>query len=212
MKVAIIDYGVGNLLSVHRAIEVIGAEVICTSDENSIVEADRVILPGVGAFGKAMEALNTQDLVKVIRTVVDRGTPFLGICLGMQLIFQESEEFGIHEGLGLLRGRVCAIPKITTKGEILKVPHIGWSELEDISGNPTVENSWFRDVESSPSMYFVHSYRVEPEDESMVKAFCVYGGYQIPAVVRSANIMGCQFHPEKSGKAGLTFLKKFLEK
>ena len=208
-EVVIIDFGVGNLLSVQRAVEHLGAEGVCTSNAELIRNAERVILPGVGAFGNAMHSLESLGLIEVVREVTARGTPLLGICLGMQLLLDESEEFGLTKGLGLIPGRVTAIPNRSLDGNALKIPHIGWNELvpsEDCSWKDTLLEY------SNPgdAMYFVHSFMAVPDSPSMRLANCMYGGHLIPAVIHSRNVMGCQFHPEKSGTLGLLILSKFL--
>ncbi len=209
-KVAIIDYGVGNLLSVQRAIEHCGALALCTSDPETIIQADRVILPGVGAFGKAMQALEQKDLHRAIHNVVGNGTPLLGICLGMQLLFQDGEEFGHHKGLAILEGKVEAIPSKTPDGVRLKIPHIGWNGLSR-PVNVEWKGTILEGLQEEDSFYFVHSYRVLPTQESIMISDCSYGGLRLAAVVASGSVMGCQFHPEKSGRAGLRILENFIK-
>jgi len=210
LQVVVIDYGVGNLLSVQRALEHCGAHVILSSDPDQILSANRVILPGVGAFASAMQALEYLDLVDVIRKLADRKIPLLGICLGMQLLFEESEEFGITSGLGLIPGRVIAVPSKTTSGDFLKVPHIGWNSL--LLSNDLVgwHGSLFNYIQNLDSMYFLHSYMSVPSNPTHRIFDCLYGGHILSAVVGFDQIIGCQFHPEKSGEAGLAFLCKFL--
>lgn len=208
-EIVVIDYGVGNLLSVRRGLEHCGATVILTSDPDKILAAQRVVLPGVGAFGNAMRALDELHLVAVIREVALRGTPFLGICLGMQLLLNESEEFGVTAGLGLIPGQVKVIPNHSTTGEPLKIPHIGWNGLK-----PSYESNWEGTLlsENKPgdAMYFVHSFMAVPTDSAHRLADCIYGGHLIPAVIGRDNITGCQFHPEKSGEVGLKVLRRFI--
>lgn len=209
LEVVVIDYGVGNLLSVRRGLEHCGAIVTLTSDPIQILGGKRVVLPGVGAFANAMHALNALQLVPVIRELARRGTPLLSICLGMQLLLDESEEFGVTKGLGLIAGQVKAIPKSSVDGELLKIPHIGWNGLV-----PTERLNWqgtlLADNQPGDAMYFVHSFMATPIDSSDRLADCVYGGHRIPAVIGSGNITGCQFHPEKSGELGLKILRRFL--
>lgn len=210
MKVAIVDYGVGNLLSVQRALEFLGVHPLVTSDFEVIQAADRVILPGVGAFGNAMEVLNVSGLADVLRRIIHENTPFLGICLGMQLLFEESEEFGCHKGLGFLEGRVISMPDKTLDGKGLKIPHIGWDELHrpvDITWSDTL----LTDTQPGEAVYFVHSFMAAPQVKSSVLAYTVYGGHEIPAVVQKGSIIGCQFHPEKSGAVGLEILRNFIQ-
>ena len=199
--IAIIDYDAGNIKSVEKAMHYLGQEVEITRDQERILAADKVILPGVGAFGDAMEKIRQYDLEDVIRQVVDRGTPFLGICLGLQLLFEESEESPGAKGLGILKGRIRRSPG----GEGLKIPHMGWNTLE-LSGNGRL----FRGVPEEPFVYFVHSYYLEAEEEEIVKAVTWYGT-KIHASVEKGNVFACQFHPEKSSSTGLLMLKNFVE-
>ena len=209
-EVAVIDYGVGNLLSVQRGLEQCGAKVILTSVPEQIFSAKRVVLPGVGAFGNAMRALDQLGLVAVIRELAQRHTPLLGICLGMQLLLEESEEFGITSGLGLIPGRVIPVPSQTQSGEMQKIPHIGWSALHPTKALGGWNGTLLQDTRPGEAAYFVHSYMAVPSDSAHCIAECVYGGHLIPAAIRRDHIMGCQFHPEKSGQAGLRLLSTFL--
>ncbi|HCY16751.1 MAG TPA: imidazole glycerol phosphate synthase subunit HisH [Curvibacter sp.] len=206
--VTVIDYGVGNLLSVQRGLEHCGASVTLTADPERILAAERVVLPGVGAFGNAMRALEQLNLVEVIRGLASRQTPLLGICLGMQLLLEESEEFGITAGLGLIPGRVVPVPAQSVSGQAQKIPHIGWSALQ-----PSAASSWsgtlLQDTRPGDAAYFVHSFMAVPTDPAHRIADCVYGGHLIPAVIGRDRITGCQFHPEKSGEVGLRILRRF---
>lgn len=198
--VAIIDYDAGNIRSVEKAIRYLGKEAVVTSDPEKILAADRVILPGVGAFGDAMKRLHAMGLVEVIRQVADRGTPFLGICLGLQLLFEKSEESPGVPGLGLLQGEILRLPELPG----LKVPHIGWNSLK--YPNP----GWlFRGIPEDSYVYFVHSYYLKAQDEGIVTATTEYGTL-VHASVESGNLFACQFHPEKSSETGLTILENFL--
>ena len=198
--VAIIDYDAGNIRSVEKAIRYLGKEVTVTSDPEKILAADRVILPGVGAFGDAMKRLHAMGLVEVIRQVAERGTPFLGICLGLQLLFEKSEESPGVPGLGLLQGEILRLPELPG----LKVPHIGWNSLK--YPNP----GWlFRGIPEDSYVYFVHSYYLKAQDEGIVTATTEYGTL-VHASVESGNLFACQFHPEKSSETGLTILENFL--
>ena len=198
--VAIIDYDAGNIRSVEKAIRYLGKEAVVTSDPEKILAADRVILPGVGAFGDAMKRLHAMGLVEVIRQVADRGTPFLGICLGLQLLFEKSEESPGVPGLGLLQGEILRLPELPG----LKVPHIGWNSLK--YPNP----GWlFRGIPEDSYVYFVHSYYLKAQDEGIVTATTEYGTL-VHASVESGNLFACQFHPEKSSETGLTILETFL--
>lgn len=198
--VAIIDYDAGNIRSVEKAIRYLGKEVVVTSDPEKILAADRVILPGVGAFGDAMKRLHAMGLVEVIRQVAERGTPFLGICLGLQLLFEKSEESPGVAGLGLLRGEILRLPELPG----LKVPHIGWNSLK--YPNP---GRLFRGIPEDSYVYFVHSYYLKAQDEGIVTATTEYGTL-VHASVESGNLFACQFHPEKSSETGLTILENFL--
>ncbi len=200
--VAVIDYDAGNVRNVLRACEFLGKPAVLTRNADEIASADHVILPGVGAFGDAMEHLVDYDLVPVIKDTVSKGTPFLGICLGLQLLFEESEESPGVKGLGLLDGRIVKIP--SEPG--IKVPHMGWNSLELQN-----DGRMFTDCGSEPYVYFVHSYYLKAEDPSIVKATAQYGSTCIHAAVEKDNLFACQFHPEKSSAAGLSMLKRFLE-
>ncbi len=197
---AIIDYDAGNLRSVEKALQALGEETVITRDRDEILSADRVILPGVGAFGDAMEKLHQYGLVEVIRQVVKNGTPFLGICLGLQLLFEESEESQGVLGLGILKGKIRRIPD--TPG--LKIPHMGWNSLILRPGTRL-----FSGLGEEPYVYFVHSYYLEAADPEIVAASADYG-VVIHAAVESGNVFACQFHPEKSSDTGLQILKNFI--
>ena len=198
--VAIIDYDAGNIRSVEKAVRYLGKEVTVTSEPEEILAADRVILPGVGAFGDAMKRLHAMGLVEVIRQAADRGTPFLGICLGLQLLFEKSEESPGVPGLGLLQGEILRLPELPG----LKVPHIGCNSLK--YPNP---GRLFRGIPEDSYVYFVHSYYLKAQDEGIVTATTEYGTL-VHASVESGNLFSCQFHPEKSSETGLTILENFL--
>lgn len=208
-EVVVIDYGVGNLLSVQRGLEHCGAKVTLTAEPDKILAARKVVLPGVGAFGNAMEALHNLDLVTVIREIANKQIPLLGICLGMQLLLEESEEFGITTGLGLIPGSVIPVPIRSKSGEIQKIPHIGWSSLQLSEGMDGWDGTLLQDNHPGESAYFVHSFMAAPTDPHHRIADCKYGGYSIAAVIGSGRITGCQFHPEKSGEVGLKILRRF---
>lgn len=199
--IAIIDYDAGNLKSVEKALLFLGEQVQVTQDRETILRADKVILPGVGNFGDAMEKLRARRLDEVIHQVVEKGSPFLGICLGLQLLFERSDEAPGVLGLGILKGEILRIPD----GEGLKIPHIGWNSL-------TLQNGGrlFRNMEEEPYVYFVHSYYLRAEEEGIVKATAQYG-VSIHASVEQGNVFACQFHPEKSSRTGLQILKNFAE-
>lgn len=197
--IVLIDYDAGNMKSVEKALQLIGEDVIVTRKPGEILAADKVILPGVGCFGDAMENLHHFGLVPVIKQVVERQTPFLGICLGLQLLFERSEESPGVEGLGLLKGEILRIP--TEEG--LKIPHMGWNDL-------TFPNKGrlFAGVLEHSYVYFVHSYYLKAKEEGIVTAATEYGTY-IHASVEKGNLFACQFHPEKSSSVGLQILKNF---
>ena len=198
--VAIIDYDAGNIKSVEKALHYLGEEAVITRDRDTILGADRVILPGVGAFGDAMEKLRTYELDKVIQEVVAKNTPFLGICLGLQLLFESSEESEGVEGLGILKGKVVQLPEESD----LKIPHIGWNSLK--YPNP---GRLFTGIAEDSYVYFVHSYYLQAKDPSIVTATTEYGTL-IHASVEQGNVFACQFHPEKSSEVGMQILKNFL--
>lgn len=200
MSVSVIDYDAGNIRSVEKALAYLGQEVEVTRDRDRILSADRVILPGVGAFGDAMGKIRSYGLEPVIKEVVRQGTPFLGICLGLQLLFEGSDETPGVAGLGLLEGRIRRIPD----GEGLKIPHMGWNSLDVREGA-----SLFRGIEGHPYVYFVHSYYLAAEHEEDVAASTFYST-KIHASVEHGNIFACQFHPEKSGEVGLKILDNFI--
>jgi glutamine amidotransferase len=208
-SVTLIDYGVGNLLSVARAFEHCGANVVLSHDPTEIERAERLVLPGVGAFADGMQGLRDRGLVDPIRRYADSGRPLLGICLGMQMLTTTSEEFGEHQGLGLIPGRVRAIPRIATDGAPLKTPHIGWSPLQR-PDHALWDDSLLAGTAPGTSVYLVHSYAVEPDDHDHLLSDCVYGGHRIATTIQRGAVVGCQFHPEKSGPAGLRMLAAFL--
>ena len=197
--IAIIDYDAGNLKSVEKAFHYLGQETVITRDPEVILKADKAVLPGVGSFGDAMENLHKFNLVNVIKKFAATGKPFLGICLGLQLLFERSDETPGVEGLGILKGEIVKIPYC----EGLKIPHMGWNSL-DINPNAVL----FKGVEQGSYVYFVHSYYLKAEDESIVAATTEYGTH-IHASVESGNVFACQFHPEKSSENGLQILRNF---
>lgn len=200
--IAIIDYGVGNLRSVEKAFEYIGCDTVITSDRKTILQADAVVLPGVGAFADAMENLGKADMIDVVKEVVSKNTPFLGICLGMQLLFDYSEEGGENvKGLGIFKGSIKQLP--VDKG--LKVPHIGWNLLKLKDNCPI-----FDGLPENPYVYFVHSYYLAADDRDIVKATADYG-IEFDAAVGRGNVFAVQFHPEKSGEVGLSMLRNFVK-
>jgi imidazole glycerol-phosphate synthase subunit HisH len=210
-EVTVIDYGVGNLLSVKRGLEHVGAKVNVSSDPETILAATKVVLPGVGAFPNAMQALYNLDLIWVIEKFAKLERPLLAICLGMQLLMEESEEFALTPGLGLIPGRVIPVPAKNTDGNFQKIPHIGWSALIESNDTQNWGNTLLRNNKRGEAAYFVHSFMVQPADPMNQVAHAVYGGHRIPAVISKGKITGCQFHPEKSGLVGLKILESFIK-
>ena len=200
--IAVIDYDAGNMMSVEKALDHLGAEYIVTRDMNELQSADKIILPGVGAFGDAMEKLESYGLVTAIRDIVKTGKPFLGICLGMQVMFSESDEAPSVEGLKLLDGTIRRIPV----GEYTKIPHMGWNSLHMCK-----DTKLFNGVDEGAYVYFVHSYYLDAVDKDIVAAQTEYN-VTIDAAVEYGNLYGCQFHPEKSSDVGLKILANFVER
>lgn len=200
--IAVIDYGAGNLQSVVKALNYIDTDTIVTNKKEEILQADGAILPGVGSFGDAMDCMNTSGATEAVLAFVESGKPFLGICLGLQLLFLKSEESPNADGLGLLKGSITRIPN---DNGTLKIPHMGWNSL-----NIKKHDGLFRGIEGNPYVYFVHSYYLHAENPDIVSAQTEYG-VTIDASVRYKNIFATQFHPEKSGKVGLQMLRNFVE-
>ena len=210
-KITLLDYGMCNMLNVARALEHAGADVQVTEDPKDAVAAERLVVPGVGAFSECMRAVNDLGHGDAIREFVRSGRPMLGICVGMQILFDASEEFGETPGLGILPGRVRMVPNTTTDGTPQRVPHIGWNHLI----NPEVGRSWDKTLLQAfgsvgPAVYFVHSFAAQPAQDSDRLADCDYGGHRISAMVKRDNVTATQFHPERSGTVGLNMLKEFL--
>jgi glutamine amidotransferase len=208
----VVDYGMGNVLSVVRALESCGASVELTHDAEQIRRADRVVLPGVGAFNDCMEAFLARGLRQPLLDFVKTGRHLLGICVGMQILFERSSEFGDHAGLGIIPGDVKAIPRLTGHGARLKTPHIGWSDISSPKGSDSGlwHGTILEGICPGTSMYFVHSFTAWPTKEDHRLADASYGGQRISAAVSAGNVTGTQFHPEKSGAAGLNLLRNFL--
>ena len=204
-SVMVVDYGMGNLLSVTRALEHCGAQVAVESSPDEVARAERLILPGVGAFGGGMSELQERNLIGALRDYAAAGRPFLGICLGLQMLFDGSDEFGASAGLGLIPGWVRQLP--AQQG--IKLPHVGWSAIL-----PGKRGSWdgslIEHLGHGAEAYFVHSYFVDPADQHDCLAQTSYGKFEFCSVVKKRNIAGCQFHPEKSGETGLGIIRQFL--
>lgn len=203
-SVTIVDYGIGNLRSIEKAFEAIGASVHRTDHPDDLRRADRLVLPGVGAFGACIGEIRRRGLEQPIHAFVETGRPFIGVCVGMQLLFEESDERGQHTGLGLLPGRVVRFPeRSAASDELLKVPHMGWNTIE-----PRLSDSLFEGLPQESFFYFVHSYHPQPSNDSDILATTKYG-HTFPAVVGRDNVFGVQFHPEKSQHNGLRILRNF---
>jgi glutamine amidotransferase len=208
-EITVIDYGIGNLFSVQGALEHCGANVRMSSSAADIVDAERLLLPGVGAFADGMQGLRDRGLIEPLLRFAATGRPLLGICLGMQMLATASEEFGEHEGLGLIPGRVKQVPARTVTGESHKIPHIGWSEISPAPGADW-SGTMLQDTAAGTPVYLVHSFHLVPDSPAHLLADCGYGGHRVTAAVCSGAILGAQFHPEKSGKEGLKMLSAFL--
>lgn len=213
MTVVVVDYGIGNVFSVCNAVRKVGGAATLTGDLDAIRKAERLILPGVGAFARAMDALRAKGIASALKDYIDTGRPFLGICIGMQVLMDRSQEFGLHQGLGFVPGEVRRIPDTGPAGAHLRVPHIGWARLQPDGAAPA---SWTGTplasaASSDRAVYFVHSYHCVPDDPAHRIAFADYDGAEITAAIRRDNIVGVQFHPERSGEAGQAILRSFLD-
>ncbi len=208
--VILVDYGVGNLLSVARALEACEADIILTDNPDKIAAAERVVLPGVGAIGDCLAELRRRRLIEPVLEFARSGRPMLGICVGMQVLLEVGEEFGEHQAFGLIPGRVQAIPNTSAEGRPHKIPHIGWAAL-----NPPPAHDWkgtiLEDVEPGETCYFVHSFAANPTNPDNILAVSDYNGRRLTAAVQTARVFGTQFHPEKSGKTGLKIISRFLK-
>ncbi len=207
-KIAVIDYGIGNVKSMLNALEKVGAKSILTNNRNEILNADGVILPGVGAFKHGMENLEERDLIGVINDFVGTGKPFMGVCLGMQMLMDESEEFGTTQGLGLITGKVKKIPLPENSPE--KLPHVSWNDLIEPAPHRW-KNTIFDSINTPIDVYFVHSFAAVPTNDENMLARCKYGETSFCAAVNKNNVYGTQFHPEKSGEIGLKILENFIK-
>ncbi|CAN7187998.1 imidazole glycerol phosphate synthase subunit HisH [Rhizobacter sp. LjRoot28] len=211
-KIALLDYSMCNLLNVARAFEHCGADVTVTEDPDVARQADRLVVPGVGAFSDSMREVQSRGLADAIREFSHTGRPMFGICVGMQILFDASEEFGEHEGLGLLPGRVRAVPALTQTGDPQRVPHIGWNHLVEPAGGRDWMGTLLEPLSGAdPAVYFVHSFAADPALDSDRLADTLYGGHRICAAVQRDNLMATQFHPERSGEIGLSLVRRFLD-
>ena len=208
-KVAIIDYQLGNLFSVQQACLYLGYETIITSNPSELISADYAILPGVGAFGDAMHNMHTLDLVEPLKDYVASGKPFMGVCLGLQLLFTESEEFGSTKGINLIEGVVKKFQPKNTEGDPLKVPQIAWNQINEVTHNNWAKTP-LRTCKSGEFMYFVHSYYVQPNSNSVELSSTEYGGYTYCSSIIKDNIFACQFHPEKSSSEGVNIYANWI--
>jgi glutamine amidotransferase len=212
-KITLLDYGMCNMLNVARALEHAGADVHVTEDRKDAVAAERLVVPGVGAFSECMRAVNDLGHGDAIREFVKSGRPMLGICVGMQILFEASEEFGETPGLGILPGRVRLVPNTTTTGARQRVPHIGWNHLIEPQAGQTWDKTLLEPFGTvGPAVYFVHSFAAQPSNDDDRLADCDYGGHRISAMVKRDNLTATQFHPERSGTVGLRMLKEFLSR
>jgi glutamine amidotransferase len=211
LRVSIVDYGLGNILSVVRAFEFCGADVTIVKTADDVSKSSKVVLPGVGAMKIAMDSLNGLGISSSLLDIANRNIPFLGICLGAQMLCDESEEHGITKGLGIIRGRVVAIPNLTAKGLVNHVPNSGWSTLIPCNGYKNFDGSLLQNCTLDKYFYFSHSYEMKLDDQKQIIAKFEYGGRLLAGFIQKNNIYGCQFHPEKSGEVGLNIIKAFLE-
>jgi glutamine amidotransferase len=209
-EVTVVDYGMGNVGSVLRALSACGATPTMTGVPEEVASAARLVLPGVGAFADGMEELRRRGLIEPIRSFARSGRPFLGICLGMQMMLATGEEFGVVAGLGLIAGNVQAIPRYGSNGEPRKIPHVGWNRIAPSGPDADWQGTILDGVAPDAAVYFVHSYAAVPDSPGHLLAHCDYDGCRIAAVIRSDALYGCQFHPEKSGPVGLRILDNFL--
>ena len=210
IDVAIIDFGMGNLFSVKNACEYVGLDAHITQDPKVVQSATGVLLPGVGAFGDAIRVLEKCGMIEAILKSIDQGKPFMGICLGLQLLFEESEEFGHHQGLGILKGTVCKFDKPREGSRQLKIPQVQWNKIEPVSSN-NWESTPLSGVPFNSYMYFIHSYRVIPSQPDSVLSETEYGNIRFCSSVQKGSLFACQFHPERSGTLGLQIYKSFAQ-
>ena len=209
--VTVIDYGLGNIFSIANALSYCGSEMLFTSSANEVVNAKGIILPGVGAFKDGMNGLRKKGLINALKEFAQSDRPFLGICLGMQMMLDVSEEFGEHEGLGMISGRIVPIPKTSEDGLPHKIPHIGWNCIEKLKGGRSWEETILKNISPKTEFYFIHSFTAVPHNEEYRLADTFYNGIKLSAVIAKGNLYGCQFHPEKSGEAGLKIIRNFIK-
>lgn len=209
-KIVVVDYQLGNLYSVEQAFRHLGVTPVISSKKEDILEADGLVLPGVGAFGDAMINMHKLDLVSPVREFAATGKPFMGVCLGLQLLFTESEEFGVSKGLGLIEGRVRRFSNDLPDNAHAKVPQIGWNTIAE--GRMRWDETPLRQLASGDFQYFVHSYYSDPDDSDVVLAVTNYEGFEYCSAINKSNIFACQFHPEKSGEKGLTIYNNWINK
>lgn len=211
-NVVVVNYGMGNIKSVMRGVEKAGGNVTLSDESETILKADRVILPGVGAFEDGISELRKRNLDQVLGEFIKTDRPLLGICLGMQMLLDSSKEHGAHKGLGFIPGQVIPIPQKGNNSIVRKIPHIGWNALRKPTDNRNWQQSILESTDTGDFFYFVHSYMAEPENRAHILAQCLYEELPVNAVVKKNNITGCQFHPEKSGPSGLRILEQFVNK
>lgn len=210
--VCVIDYGYGNLHSIMKALAFVGCPVELIKDPDRLRLAPAVMLPGVGAFGEGMEGLRKRGFDQALQEFAATGKPIIGVCLGMQFLFTESEEFGLHRGLDLIKGRVVRFPApVAADGSNYKIPHVGWNSLLKPEDGRDWTSSPLKHLREGDEMYFVHSFVAVPDNPGAVLAQTEYGGHRVTAAVRQGNVSGCQFHPEKSREAGLSIIRAFAE-
>ena len=210
-QIKVINYGLSNLLSVQRAFEHLGAQVEFVNTPEGVLAAEALVLPGVGAFKDGKAGLERLGLIEPILQKAAAGTPLLGICLGMQMLFDESEEFGLHAGLGLIPGRVVKIPDTDADGQPQRVPHISWNPLYPGGNRTDFAGTALAGLTPGEECYFIHSYEAKPTEDADCLAYTVYGGRKICAAAVHGSVLGCQFHPEKSGEVGLKIIEEFLK-
>ncbi|MGI9211873.1 MAG: imidazole glycerol phosphate synthase subunit HisH [Methylococcaceae bacterium] len=210
-KISILDYGLCNIYNVIRAFEYCGAEVEVIHDSTKICKASKLVIPGVGSFKGCITEIRSQGMDYEIIRYVNMNRPFLGICVGMQMLFDYSQEFGTNSGLGIINGCVIEIPRLTIDGKVQRIPHIGWNELIQTETKSNWNNTVFSGLENSqPSVYFVHSFVCHPSNHSVRLADFLYGGIRMCAAIQHNNIIATQFHPERSGHIGLDILNRFI--